>query len=222
MKDTFTWNDQLFELTSQMQAKHLYLTAETVLSHQGREMMRDNGFSMVSHQNNVFEDENGQKHNLKFSVKYFFLPSYSVEIDGNLIAKGSIRPRHAGRAIGVWLLIAMLLSAVFVISFLSVYDPKILNSIKSQLRDELPIEVNYRDAVFGEGLVAAFTNSTSQHLRISVIVENTTLGTRRTFDYVIAPNSVKEIGHLEGWSFASGDRISLYNDKFAAKELVVP
>jgi len=53
-------------------------------------------------------------------------------------------------------------------------------------------------------------------------VRNPTLSTVKRFTLEVNPKSSTDFGHLEGWQFASGDEVGLFNDEFGALKLTVP
>ena len=74
---------------------------------------------------------------------------------------------------------------------------------------ELPISLSFRKAEFGKGLVAQFTNKSDRYLKIAVDVINTTTKNKHAQYIEVGPNQYQEIGWAEGWSFASGEWITL-------------
>jgi hypothetical protein len=53
-------------------------------------------------------------------------------------------------------------------------------------------------------------------------VRNPTLSTVKRFTLELKPRSSTDFGHLEGWTFASGDEVGLFNDEFSGLRLSVP
>jgi hypothetical protein len=76
--------------------------------------------------------------------------------------------------------------------------------------------------MLGQGLVAVIENSSDRYLTVVLAVRNPTLSTARRFKLELEPKSSTDFGHLEGWQFASGDEVGLYNDAFGALKLTVP
>lgn len=89
-------------------------------------------------------------------------------------------------------------------------------------KPELPVAVNFRSSFLGKGLVAVIENTSDQFLTVVMTVRNPTLSAARRFKLELAPHSKTDFGHLEGWEFASGDEVVLFNDEFAALKLTVP
>ncbi len=80
----------------------------------------------------------------------------------------------------------------------------------AKVKDEVPVVVNYRKSMLGNGLVAIFTNRGDKYLNLIVTIQN-----QKAFRVDLAPGQVQEIGHMEGWAFQYGELInirSLSND----------
>lgn len=86
----------------------------------------------------------------------------------------------------------------------------------------MPVVVGFRSSMLGKGLVAVVENTSERYLTVMLSVRNPTLSTARRFKLDLEPRSSMDFGHLEGWQFASGDEVGLYNDEFATLRLTVP
>lgn len=86
----------------------------------------------------------------------------------------------------------------------------------------LPVVVNFRSSMLGKGLVAVIENTSDRYLTVVLAVRNPTLSTARRYKLDLDPKSSTDFGHLEGWQFASGDEVGLYNDEFGALKITVP
>lgn len=86
----------------------------------------------------------------------------------------------------------------------------------------LPLVVNFRSSMLGKGLVAVMENTSDRYLTVVLSVRNPTLSTAKRFKLDLDPRSTLDFGHLEGWQFASGDEVGLFNDEFAALRFSVP
>ncbi len=86
----------------------------------------------------------------------------------------------------------------------------------------LPVVVGFRSSMLGKGLVAEIENTSDRYLTVILAVRNPTLSTARRFKLDLEPRSRTDFGHLEGWQFASGDEVGLFNDEFGALKLTVP
>lgn len=86
----------------------------------------------------------------------------------------------------------------------------------------LPVVVGFRSSILGKGLVAEIENTSDRYLTVILAVRNPTLSSARRFKLDLEPRSTIEFGHLEGWQFASGDEVGLFNDDFGALKITVP
>ena len=89
-------------------------------------------------------------------------------------------------------------------------------------KPELPVAVTYRQAMLSDSYVAQFTNQSDRLLAIMVTARNPTMGRQQTFRLDIPANMTKEIGHIEGWSFVSGDVITLNHAEYAPLVKTIP
>jgi hypothetical protein len=87
---------------------------------------------------------------------------------------------------------------------------------------EMPIAVTYREALLGNGLASAFQNNSNRHLAVLVSFENPSMSQRKSFRLDLAPGEAKEIGHMEGWAFASGDKITVSHDEYRTEVVSIP
>ena len=86
----------------------------------------------------------------------------------------------------------------------------------------LPLLVSFRSSILGKGLVAVIENTSDRYLTVVLSVRNPTLSTAKRFKLELEPKSSTDFGHLEGWQFASGDEVALFNDEFGPLRLTVP
>lgn len=86
----------------------------------------------------------------------------------------------------------------------------------------LPVVVDFRASLLGQGLVAVINNTSDRYLTVVLTVRNPTLSAAKRFTLELNPKSSTDFGHLEGWKFASGDEVGLFNDQFGALKLTVP
>ena len=87
---------------------------------------------------------------------------------------------------------------------------------------EVPVTVSYRQAFAGPGLVAVFRNTSLKTLSVLATFFNPTTGQQRSSQLTITPQGVAEIGHAEGWAFASGDKITLKGADYREVSAQVP
>jgi hypothetical protein len=86
----------------------------------------------------------------------------------------------------------------------------------------LPVVINFRSSILGKGLVAVIENTSDRYLSVVLSVRNPTLSMAKRFKLELDPKSSTDFGHMEGWQFASGDEVGLYNDEFGALKITVP
>ncbi len=86
----------------------------------------------------------------------------------------------------------------------------------------LPVVVTFRASMLGKGLVAVIENTSERYLTLVLSLRNPTHSTVQRFKLELNPKSSTDFGHLEGWQFASGDEVGLFNDEFGALRLTVP
>ena len=90
----------------------------------------------------------------------------------------------------------------------------ILNRAQELSRPPLPVSVGFRQALMGPGLVAMFRNNSAVLLEVKATIQSSDINSTKTYQLVLPPNGVQEIGWLEGWSFVPGQRIDLMNNRF--------
>ncbi len=86
---------------------------------------------------------------------------------------------------------------------------------------ELPVSVTFRRAVVGAGYVIQIHNKSGKSLPLKITATNLTFNKTTTFDKVAGPVPL-EIGHMEGWTFASGDLIEIASDGFDPLKTKIP
>ena len=86
----------------------------------------------------------------------------------------------------------------------------------------LEVRIEMRNSQMKRGLVAKLSNTSSKQLTVIVTTWNPTTRQQGRFDRLIAPGTTIEIGHREGWAFASGDRLTLRSSGFEDKQYTVP
>lgn len=92
----------------------------------------------------------------------------------------------------------------------------------TQYKPALPILVTYRKSLMGNGYVGVFTNQSDRLLAILITAYNPSFGRKQSFRLDIPPNQSREIGHLEGWSFVSGDQIIVAHAEYAPINTRIP
>lgn len=86
----------------------------------------------------------------------------------------------------------------------------------------LPVTVGFRSSMLGRGLVAVIDNTSDRYLTVVLSVRNPMRALAKRFNLELSPRSSTDFGHFEGWQFASGDEVALFNDGFATLRLTVP
>ncbi len=86
----------------------------------------------------------------------------------------------------------------------------------------LPVVINFRSSILGKGLVAVIENTSDRYLTVILSVRNPTLSVAKRFKLNLDPQSSTDFGHLEGWQFAAGDEVGVFNDEFSALKITVP
>ncbi|MHB1213370.1 MAG: hypothetical protein ACYCY9_00135 [Thiobacillus sp.] len=95
-------------------------------------------------------------------------------------------------------------------------------AVAAAAKPALPVVVGFRSSMLGKGLVGVIENTSDRFLSVMLVVRNPALSTSRRFTLEMEPKSSTDFGHLEGWQFAPGDELALFNDEFAALRLTVP
>lgn len=93
---------------------------------------------------------------------------------------------------------------------------------KEQSLPTLPIEVKFRNALLGPGMVLQVQNKSAKPLMVAISLKNPTTQQEKSFRLDISPNSDKEIGHVEGWVLASGDTIKVSNANYQTWQGSIP
>jgi hypothetical protein len=86
----------------------------------------------------------------------------------------------------------------------------------------LPVVVGFRSSILGKGLVAVIENTSDRYLTVLLAVRNPASSTAKRFKLELEPKSSTDFGHIEGWQFASGDEVGLFNDAFSGLRITVP
>lgn len=85
---------------------------------------------------------------------------------------------------------------------------------KEQSLPPLPVEVKYRSAMLGPGMVLQVNNTSERPLFALVTLKNPTTHEQKSFRIDMPSKGAAEIGHREGWVLASGDTFEVSNDAF--------
>lgn len=87
-------------------------------------------------------------------------------------------------------------------------------SYKEQSLPLLPIEVQFRKALLGPGLVLRVQNTSDRALVALVKLKNPTTTEGKSFRLDMPARGVTEVGHKEGWVLGSGDTLEVSNAAF--------
>ncbi len=88
---------------------------------------------------------------------------------------------------------------------------------------QMPVSITFRQALAGAGYVLQIHNKSGKNLPLKITVTNPTFNKTKTFNAVAnAGPKPLEIGHLEGWTFASGDVIEVVSEGFDPIEAKIP
>jgi len=119
--------------------------------------------------------------------------------------------------LGIVTVIALLLGLwVHTLQNVIAADHVINEKLKSQLMDveallklkALPLTVTTRKALAGAGKVLQVQNRGGDGLRLTIVLHNAQNQTSST-EAGIDPNQTREIGHMEGWAFVTGDEVAI-------------
>jgi hypothetical protein len=86
----------------------------------------------------------------------------------------------------------------------------------------LPVAVEYRRALLGPGLVLHVVNNSNRYLSLAATLSNPTLNQQRSYRLNVRPNSFVEVGHREGWTLESGDKIRLTQSDYQPWDGSIP
>ena len=86
----------------------------------------------------------------------------------------------------------------------------------------VPVVVSLRDSLVGEGKVAIFSNQSANRLTIEVLMENKRKNERLQRNLDLGPNGTAEIGWMEGWTFESGETITISHPNYRSKTERIP
>lgn len=96
------------------------------------------------------------------------------------------------------------------------------SSYREQSLPPMPIEIKYRSALLGSGLVVAVNNTSDRHLSILATFKNPSLNQEKSFRIDVPPHEKTEVGHREGWAFTSGDSIMLTHNDYKSWKGSIP
>lgn len=112
-----------------------------------------------------------------------------------------------------------LILIICVVGIFALFQTPIL---KERNLPPLPVDVGYREALLGKGLVLEVKNLSNRTLTILAKLSNSTLQSEKRFNLTISPDETSEIGHLEGWVLVSGDQVELSNAEYKTLQTYIP
>jgi hypothetical protein len=86
--------------------------------------------------------------------------------------------------------------------------------LQSESRPDLPVLLGFRGALLGGGKVAMIRNLSKSTIEIIVEAQSPVTGAHFRRSVVINPLGQAQVGPAQGWSFASGQTISLSNPNY--------
>jgi len=87
-----------------------------------------------------------------------------------------------------------------------------------------PLDISYRPSLWDSaGLVLIVTNSGPQYLSCRMNVASKVTGEKSGFVFSLGPHAKQEIGAIQaGWSFKSGEKVSISVEGHATRKFTVP
>lgn len=166
---------------------------------------------------------------LPFVVCQVNTPCYAIEIEGSFkVGDGDVKQGKVGllgQQLGgqpLWIYAGSKVKLDSPNRFVTVQE--FIESFAS-IKPALPVALTYRKSQLGVGYVTQFMNTSGQPLSILIQVENEHLHKgKMVFRLDLPPGGQRELGHLEGWTFYSGDEIKIINDGFSplVTRLLIP
>lgn len=87
---------------------------------------------------------------------------------------------------------------------------------------ELPVQVSFRPAWMGQGMVATFRNVGTEQLTLMVEFRDPNLKASRDFALVVEPGASAEVGHPQGWLVNSGQSVRVAASGFRSVTAFAP
>ena len=78
---------------------------------------------------------------------------------------------------------------------------------------EATVSIGFREAMMGAGSVAVISNTSDENIPVSVLIKRVSTGQTKNYDFVMNARSSREIGHMDGWAFVSGDAVEVKQPK---------
>ncbi len=93
--------------------------------------------------------------------------------------------------------------------------------MKQAQKPAMPITVSMREAMLGSGLVAQLSNHSDRFIGLLITLTNPTTTHTKTIRLDIDAYGMRELGHLEGWIFVSGDQILIQHNDYRSTLVTV-
>ena len=87
---------------------------------------------------------------------------------------------------------------------------------------DMPIQMSYGSTPTGTGMSVSFKNTSHRLLAVAVTIRNPSLNVQESFGFDLPPGETREIGPLEGWTFASGDTVRITHNDYKPLNGKVP
>ena len=113
-------------------------------------------------------------------------------------------------------------AALIVLIVLGVIGYYSLGALREAALPPMPVEVQFRKALLGPGLVLCVTNTSARHLSLLATLTNPTTKEAKGFRLDVAPHEKSEVGHLEGWVLESGDQIRITHNDYKPWQGSIP
>jgi hypothetical protein len=95
-------------------------------------------------------------------------------------------------------------------------------AFREQNLPPMPVDVGYRKAFLGPGLVLTVKNKSDRHLSLRATLKNPSLNQAKTYRLDVPAKGAAEVGHKEGWLLASGDLITLSHNDYKSWNGTIP
>jgi len=82
--------------------------------------------------------------------------------------------------------------------------------------------VKFRKSVVAQGMVAEFTNQAKKPLGLTVVITSPAGDRKETKALELKTGETAEVGWVQGWKFAKGDKITVKNPEFRDLDGTVP
>jgi hypothetical protein len=86
----------------------------------------------------------------------------------------------------------------------------------------LPISLTFHENRKGRGYIVQVHNTSQKHLAVLVELENPTLDQDVSAPVQLAPGELREIGQAQGWTFVSGETITVRQEGYRPTSLTIP